>query len=102
MADLGDLERKLLESPSARARFLGDALELLEKQGVDTTAEQYRQLLEANLRDGAAFIRNLGAAGMVIAVALPTSGRNVELESGGPLVISSAGGRDLGTQIGGA
>lgn len=69
MANLNDLEKRLLESPSARARFLGEALELLERQGVDTTAEQFAGAIRANLENGPAFLQSLAASTIVIAIA---------------------------------
>lgn len=66
MSNLEVLESRLLTSPTARARFLADTLELLEKNGVDISATLGDVISSIDLTDGASFLNGLAASTIVI------------------------------------
>ena len=65
------LEQRLLQSPTARARFLADTLELLEKNGVDVNSPDFQQQIQPSLdlTEGSRFLGGLAASTVVVAVA---------------------------------
>lgn len=69
--DLEGLEQKLLDSPTARARFLADTLELFEKNGVDVNDAAFQQQMQPalDLSDGSRFLGGLAASTVVIVAA---------------------------------
>ena len=65
------LEQRLLQSPTARARFLADTLELLEKNGVDVNSPDFQQQIQPSLdlTEGSRFLGGLAASTVVVAIA---------------------------------
>jgi hypothetical protein len=69
--ELENLEQRLLSSPTARARFLADTLELFEQNGVDVSDDDFRKQIEPalDLTDGNRFLSGLAASSVVIVAA---------------------------------
>ena len=69
--EIENLEEQLLNSPAARARFLADTLELLERNGVDTSTPEFQQQMGGALdvSEGTRFVGGLAASTVVIAIA---------------------------------
>lgn len=69
-SDLKNLNNRLINSPVARARFLADTLDLLEKNGLDVQDPDVLKSLDLNLdlNDGKKFIDGLRASSVVITI----------------------------------
>jgi hypothetical protein len=86
---LEELQQRLLDSPAARARFLSDTLDLLEKNGIDVSSAEIQQKLgpSLDLSDGAKFLSALAASSMVVAIG---QGAQPAPEAAGAVVIVAA------------
>ena len=67
---LKDLRSKLVASPVARARFLADTLDLLNKNGLDVEDQDVLKSLDLSLdlNDGRKFVDGLAASTVVITI----------------------------------
>jgi len=102
------LEQRLLQSPTARARFLADTLELLEKNGVDVNSPDFQQQIQPSLdlTEGSRFLGGLAASTVVVAIATAGQRGSIGSQAGNAastvvIVAASAGQRgSLGTDLG--
>lgn len=102
------LEQRLLQSPTARARFLADTLELLEKNGVDVNSPDFQQQIQPSLdlTEGSRFLGGLAASTVVVAIATAGQRGSIASQAGNAastvvVVAASAGQRgSLGTDLG--
>ena len=102
------LEQRLLQSPTARARFLADTLELLEKNGVDVNSPDFQQQIQPSLdlTEGSRFLGGLAASTVVVAIATAGQRGSIASQAGNAastvvVVAASAGQRgSIGTDLG--
>ncbi|WP_145143905.1 hypothetical protein [Roseomonas gilardii] len=102
------LEQRLLQSPTARARFLADTLELLEKNGVDVNSPDFQQQIQPSLdlTEGSRFLGGLAASTVVVAIATAGQRGSIASQAGNAastvvVVAASAGQRGgIGTDLG--
>lgn len=99
MSGLDEIERQITSSPASRARLLADTLDILERQGVDTTSEGFRSLVSADISREQAFRGALAASTVVIVIG--TGGRRAASGAGTAastvvIAIASAGQRPTG------
>ncbi|UPG71167.1 hypothetical protein MVG78_11180 [Roseomonas gilardii subsp. gilardii] len=102
------LEQRLLQSPTARARFLADTLELLEKNGVDVNSPDFQQQIQPSLdlTEGSRFLGGLAASTVVVAIATAGQRGSIASQAGNAastvvVVAASAGQRgSIGSDLG--
>lgn len=72
MADLKDLKKSLETNPAARAKFLANLLDTMEKSGVDVNDKKVIDSMKLNLdlRDGKDFVKGLAASTVVITLVM--------------------------------
>src|SRR5688500_5119686 len=68
MSTLEQLTDQLLDSPTSRARFLAQTLELLERNGVDLTSEALSGLVSADISDRESFENSMAANTVAIVI----------------------------------
>jgi hypothetical protein len=69
--ELTQLEDRLLSNPAARARFLADTLDLLQRNGVDVNSPDVQEQMKTamDLTEGSRFLGGLAASSVVIVAA---------------------------------
>jgi hypothetical protein len=69
--ELSQLEERLLSNPAARARFLADTLDLLQRNGVDVNSPDVQEQMKTamDLTEGSRFLGGLAASSVVIVAA---------------------------------
>lgn len=104
--ELESLQQRLLDDPTARARFLADTLELLERNGVATHSAEFQQQIKPalDLSQGANFVGGLAASTLVLVVAgaaqRGVGGNLGKAASSVVIVAASAGQRGIGSDPG--
>jgi hypothetical protein len=72
MADLKELKKSLETNPAARAKFLANLLDTLEKSGLDVNDKKVIDSLKLNLdlSDGKEFVKGLAASTVIITIVM--------------------------------